>query len=56
VGTAKRIPDSRVPRRFANVISSTNAIERKTRCWFAHGKAEAIAKTPATIDTVTVIM
>jgi hypothetical protein len=56
VGTANAIPDSRVPRRFANVINRTKKIERKTRCSFASGKAEPIANTPATIETVTVIM
>ena len=31
-------------------------IDRTTLCWFAHGNADPIANTPATIETITVIM
>ena len=56
VGIAKSVPDSRAPRRFATVTSPTNTIDRSTRCSFAHGIADPIANTPATIETTTVIM
>ena len=54
VGTAKTVPDSRTPRRFAKVIRTTNPIERNTLCWWRLGTAEVMAKTPATTDTETV--
>ena len=56
VGTANTVPDSRAPRRFANVTSSTNRMDSKTRCSFAHSNADPIANTPATTETTTVIM
>jgi hypothetical protein len=56
VGMAKSVPDSRAPRRFANVTSTTKKIDSATRCSFAQANAEPIANTPATIETTTVIM
>jgi len=56
VGIANTVPDSRAPRRFANVTSSTNRIDSRTRCSFAHSNADPIANTPATTETTTVIM
>src|SRR5262245_59791583 len=56
VGIANSVPDSRAPRRFANVTSITNRTDSNTLFWFAHANAEPIAKTPATTETTTVIM
>jgi hypothetical protein len=56
VGTANRVPDSRAPRRFAIVTNQTKKIDRTTLCSLAGGYADPIANTPATIDTITVIM
>ena len=56
VGTANRIPDSLVPRRLAIVTNQTKAIARITLCSLAAGSADPIAKTPATIETTTVIV
>jgi len=56
VGIANSVPDSREPRRFAIVTSQTNPIDRSTLWSLATGNADPIAKTPATIETTTVIM
>ena len=37
-------------------MNTTNTNDSNTLCWFAQGNAEPMAKTPATIDTTTVIM
>ncbi len=50
------MPDSRAPRRFANVTRNTKKIDSRTLCSFAHSNADPIANTPATIETITVIM
>ena len=55
-GDGEQVPDSLVPRRLAIVTSQTNAIARITLCSLAAGAADPIAKTPATIETTTVIM
>ncbi len=56
VGIANSVPDSREPRRLAIVTSQTNPIESSTLWSLATGNADPIAKTPATIETTTVIM
>ena len=38
------------------VTNATKPIESSTLCSFAQGSADPIAKTPATIETTTVIM
>ncbi len=54
VGTAKRRPDSRTPRRFASVRRATQASESGRRYGPSEGTAEVIAKTPAATETATV--
>jgi hypothetical protein len=56
VGIANSTPDSRAPRRFMTVTNHTKKMDRMTRWSFASGNAEPIANTPATIETMTVIM
>ena len=54
VGNAKRIPDSRTPRRFTTVSSKMKNSERPTWCEASDGTAEVRAKTPAVTETATV--
>ncbi len=54
VGTAKSVPDSRTPRRFASVTSRTNPSESSTLNGARPGIAEVMANTPATTETETV--
>ena len=55
VGTAKVRPDSRTPRRFIAVSSTTNPMLIATRCGLSAGTAEMMLSTPAATDTATVI-
>ena len=54
VGTAKRMPASLTPLRFASVSRTMNPAATATACSATAGKAEEIATTPAVIDTDTV--
>ena len=54
VGRAKRMPDSRTPRRFATVRRTMKAIERPTLCDSSDGTADVRASTPAATETATV--
>ena len=56
VGGAKSAPDSRTPRRFANVISAMNATHIHTRYGAKSLNAEMIAATPPETETATVRM
>ena len=54
VGSAKRRPDSRTPRRLARTMMTSATMDSPTR-WACSGAAnEVIAKTPAEIETATV--
>ena len=54
VGTAKVLPDSRTPRRFAAASSATSPTAISTRCWFSDGNAEMMLSVPEETDTATV--
>ena len=54
VGRAKRMPDSRTPRRFASVRRTMKASERLTLCDSSEGTADVRASTPAATETATV--
>ena len=55
VGTAKTVPASRTPRRFATITSSTRAVAIGTRQGpRVSGATDVIATVPAVIDTATV--
>jgi len=54
VGTAKMVPDSRMPRRLSRVMSATTPTESSILRWRSSGNAEVIAKTPAATETETV--
>jgi hypothetical protein len=54
VGTAKRVPASFTPRRFASVTSATIPIEKITLCSARAGAADVMASIPATTETETV--
>ncbi len=56
VGTAKMLPDSRMPRRFPIISSATNPSVSSTRLTCQSGNAEVIAATPAAMLTATVRM
>ena len=56
VGSAKRIPDSRTPRRFTSVSNKTKSSERPTWWDLSDGSADVSAKTPAVTETATVRM
>jgi hypothetical protein len=56
VGIAKRIPDSRTPRRFARVRMRTKSSESATLCDISDGAADVSARTPAVTETATVRM
>ncbi len=54
VGSAKRRPDSRTPRRLARTMSASAASESATLCELSEGTNDVIAKMPAEIETATV--
>ena len=54
VGSAKSIPDSRTPRRFASTITTRHASDSPTLCELSEGANEVMAKIPAEIETATV--
>jgi hypothetical protein len=54
VGSAKIRPDSRMPRRLASVMSTTNPSAISTRLRCQAGNADVIAATPAAMLTATV--
>ena len=54
VGTAKKAPDSRTPRRFIAARTTTSATATGASCCEIHGIAEAAFWTPEEIDTATV--
>src|SRR5438132_14370636 len=56
VGMAKRIPDSRTPRRLTSVRITTNTSESCTLCESREGAADTSATTPAVTETATVRM
>ncbi len=53
---AKRVPDSRTPRRFSSVTTTIIPMVSATRCSPNHGIAEAMLADAADIDTATVRM
>ena len=55
VGTAKVVPDSRIPRRFIAISSSDQRRSRPTASWpLMNGSAEVAFCTPEETDTATV--
>ncbi len=56
VGAAKIVPDSRMPRRLARVMSTTAPIDSGTVSGSQSGTIEVSAATPAATDTETVRM
>ncbi len=54
VGTAKMLPDSRMPRRLPTVRIARNARHISTRYGSSCGNADVIARTPAEMLTATV--
>ncbi|CAB4911926.1 unannotated protein [freshwater metagenome] len=55
VGTAKLLPDSRSPRRFAAARNATRPTASSTRCSASAGNAEMMLSVPEATDTATVI-
>ena len=56
VGTAKRAPDSFVPRRLAIAISAMKTSDRTTRLMWTCESKDVTAKAPAAMLTATVRM
>ena len=54
VGSAKRIPASLTPRRFAIAISTTHARDSVSSCPRSDDAADVSASTPAATETATV--
>src|SRR5207247_8033102 len=54
VGSAKRTPDSRTPRRFTTVSRTTKPSDSTTLWLASDGAVEVIASTPAATETATV--
>ena len=54
VGTAKKVPDSRMPRRLSAVSSTTSPAANVASCPDRMGIAEAAYCAPDEIDTATV--
>jgi hypothetical protein len=54
VGMANAVPDSRTPRRFSNVMTTTMRIATGARCAAMNGMAAAAFSTPEDTDTATV--
>ena len=53
---ANAVPDSRMPRRFSSVMTSTTSTASSTRCEFSDGTADRKLATPEETDTATVSM
>jgi hypothetical protein len=54
VGIANAVPDSRTPRRFIRVSTTTSTTARATLCGASAVTAEVRFATPAETDTATV--
>ena len=54
VGMAKNVPDSRMPRRFIAISSSTKTVAAVASCPTRAGTAPAAYCAPEEIDTATV--
>ena len=52
---AKRVPDSRTPRRLTNASTTTTTMLTSTECRATSGKADAMLDTPDVTDTATVM-
>ena len=51
---AKRVPDSRMPRRLAAVNNTIAVTANATLCWAMNGTAEPMLDIAEAIDTATV--
>lgn len=54
VGTAKAVPDSRTPRRFMPISTTTTMTDRVSSWPRSAGTAETTLATPEVVETATV--